>query len=517
MRRWFTAFCLLVLTALPARAQVSDSAPGRRPPTSMLTLAEALSQGRARSPDYLTVLNDAGPARWAVRNAYGSFLPSADVSGSMSYTGEGSSTFGGSNFTQTSPSLGSSYSIGLGWQFSGATLAAPGTQKANLRATEADIDAARVNLTASITDQYLTALAAMAQADAALVQVARNQVFLDLARARYQVGQATLLDVRQAEVQKGNSDIALLRARQDETDQKLELFRRMGVPAPADVEGVGLSNDFAVAEPHFGADSLVALATAENPEYRALRARGDAAKWSLRATRSRYLPSLSARAGWSGFTQEFTREETLVNNAFGSGLAAAENCRFQNDIITRLTSPLPPTYPNGGIIADCNAYAGLDATGNALDPAVERGILEANDQFPFDFQSQPFQASLTVSLPIFTGFGRRLDMARAKAAREDAEEAVRRTELQLRALVQSRLGGVSTSYRAIAVQEANREAARDQLRLAQDRYRLGSGTSLELSDAQNAVSQAETNYINAVYTYHRAFVALEAVVGRPLR
>jgi outer membrane protein len=515
MRRWFTAFCLLALAALPARAQVPDSAPGRRPPTSVLTLPEALNQGRARSPDYLTVLNDAGPARWAVRNAYGSFLPSADVSGSMSYTGEGSSTFGGSNFTQTSPSLGSSYSIGLGWQFSGATIAAPGTQKANLRATEADIEAARVNLTANLTDQYLAALAAMAQADAALVQVARNQVFLDLARARYQVGQATLLDVRQAEVQKGNSDIALLRARQDETDQKLELYRRMGVPAPADIEGVGLTNDFQVTEPHFGADSLIAVATAENPEYRALQARGDAAKWSLRATRSQYLPSLSARAGWSGFTQEFTREETLVNNAFAGGLAAAENCRFQNDIVTRLTSPLP--YPNGGVVADCNAYAGLDATGNALDPAVERGILAANDQFPFDFQSQPFQASLTVSLPLFTGFGRRLDVARAKAAREDAEEAVRRSELQLGALVQSRLGAVSTSYRAIAVQAANREAARDQLRLAQDRYRLGSGTSLELSDAQNAVSQAETDYINAVYAYHRAFVALEAVVGRPLR
>lgn len=515
MRRWFPATCLLVLIAAPARAQVSDSVPGRRPPTSTLTLAEALNQGRARSPDYLAVLNDAGPARWAVRNAYGSFLPSADVSGSLGYTGEGSSTFGGSNFTQTSPSLGSSYSIGLGWQFSGATLAGPGTQRANLRATEADIEAARVNLTADITDQYLTALAAMAQADAAVVQVARNQVFLDLARARHQVGQATLLDVRQAEVQKGNSDIALLRARQDEADQKLELFRRMGVPAPVDVEGVGLADAFQVTEPHFAADSLYALATMENPEYRALQARGEAAKWSHRATRSRYLPSLAARAGWSGFTQEFTREETLVNNAFGGGLAAAENCRFQNDIITRLTSPLP--YPNGGMVADCNAFAGLDATGNALDPALERSILDANDQFPFDFQSQPFQASLTVSLPLFTGFGRRLDVARAKAAREDAEEAVRRSELQLGALVQSRLGALSTDYRAIAVQAANREAARDQLRLAQDRYRVGSGTSLELSDAQNAVSQAETNYINAVYTYHRAFVALEAVVGRPLR
>jgi outer membrane protein len=76
---------------------------------------------------------------------------------------------------------------------------------------------------------------------------------------------------------------------------------------------------------------------------------------------------------------------------------------------------------------------------------------------------------------------------------------------------------LETSYKAIAVQAANREAARDQLRLAQDRYRLGAGTSLEVSDAQNAVQRAEGDYVNAIYDYHKAVAALEAAVGRPLR
>jgi outer membrane protein len=87
----------------------------------------------------------------------------------------------------------------------------------------------------------------------------------------------------------------------------------------------------------------------------------------------------------------------------------------------------------------------------------------------------------------------------------------------VRSDVQARYLGLQASYRAIAVQEANRIAARDQLRLAQDRYRLGAGTSLEVSDAQNAVSQAEGDYVNAVYFYHKAIAALEAAVGRPLR
>jgi outer membrane protein len=83
--------------------------------------------------------------------------------------------------------------------------------------------------------------------------------------------------------------------------------------------------------------------------------------------------------------------------------------------------------------------------------------------------------------------------------------------------VQARHLALKAAYEAIAVQAANRVAARDQLRLAQDRYRLGAGTSLEVSDAQNAVQQAEADYVNAVYFYHKAVVALEAAVGRPLR
>jgi outer membrane protein len=83
--------------------------------------------------------------------------------------------------------------------------------------------------------------------------------------------------------------------------------------------------------------------------------------------------------------------------------------------------------------------------------------------------------------------------------------------------VQARHLALKAAFEAIAVQEANRAAARDQLRLAQDRYRLGAGTSLEVSDAQNAVQRAEGDYVNAVYFYHKAVVALEAAVGRPLR
>jgi outer membrane protein len=175
------------------------------------------------------------------------------------------------------------------------------------------------------------------------------------------------------------------------------------------------------------------------------------------------------------------------------------------------------TALNLGPAVDCFGQAGLNPTGTALQDPVADGIRTSNNVFPFDYTGQPFQANLTLSLPIFTGFGRSLRLSQARAQEQDADEAARALRLQVRTDVQARYLSIQTSYRAISVQAANRESARDQLRLAQDRYRLGAGTSLEVSDAQNAVQRAEGDYVTAVYDYHRAVAGLEAAVGRPLR
>jgi outer membrane protein len=168
-------------------------------------------------------------------------------------------------------------------------------------------------------------------------------------------------------------------------------------------------------------------------------------------------------------------------------------------------------------VPNCFAAFGVtDGGGALLDPVAQR-IRNQNDVFPFHYTGQPFNANLTVSLPIFTGFSRSLRLAEARAQQEDADEEVRARRLSVRSDVQARWLALQTAFRAISVQAASRDAARDQLRLAQDRYRLGAGTALELADAQNAVQQAEGDYITAVYDYHKAIAALEAAVGRSLR
>ena len=200
MRPWLL-LPLLVATSRGAAfgQEAQDTTIAVRPqPTASLTVADALGQARTKSPAYLQVLNDAGPARWGVRNAYGNFLPSLNLSGGLGYTGSGESQFG-AFFQSQAAFVSSNYQIGLQWRLDGRVLAGPSQRKALERATTEDIENAGVSLRADVTTQYLNVLAAVAQTEVAREQVRRNNEFLRLARARHQVGQATLLDVRQAE------------------------------------------------------------------------------------------------------------------------------------------------------------------------------------------------------------------------------------------------------------------------------------------------------------------------------
>ena len=70
---------------------------------------------------------------------------------------------------------------------------------------------------------------------------------------------------------------------------------------------------------------------------------------------------------------------------------------------------------------------------------------------------------------------------------------------------------------AVAQAELNAATAKEALYLAQERYRVGAGAYLDVSQAQDQYNTAQTDYINAVYQYHSAFATLESAVGRPLR
>jgi len=483
------------LVVCPALAHAQQ-----RPTPASLSLADAVAIAREHNPAYRQALNNAGPAGWAARSAFVSvFLPTVTASGGIGYSGPGSQRFLTQNFSQSVATQSSSYSLGLNWELSGQTLTARPLERAQQHATEADIVGAAQALSSAVTQQYLTVLQARETAEVARKQLERNQQFLALARARYGVGQATLIDVRQAEVARGQAEVALLRARTAVSVEKLRLFEQLGVSAPVQIDSVQLTDTFAVETPPWKLQELLTMAEAQNPSLQALRARERAAAWGVRSATSSYGPSLSLSASWSGFTQRYKDINPIL---FGQQVQYGQlftDCQDENQI--RTNAGLAPN--------DCSGYV--------WGASQEQALRAANSQYPFDFTRQPFQARLTVTLPLWTNLARPLQVSQARARHENLEESVRARGLAVQTEVSQAYLTLQTAFTAIAIQDTNRTAAREQLQLATERYRVGSGTFFELLDAQVASLRAELDYVTAVYDYHKALAVLEAAVGRSLR
>src|SRR5919198_2207728 len=492
MRQLLLSVGLVVCPVLAVSQQPTSPAP--------LSLSDAIALARANSPVYRQAMHARAPAGWGARNAYASVLiPTVTASGGVGYAGPGQQRFLTANFSQSVSTWSSNYSLYADWTLSAATLSAPGLKQAQLAAADEDVAGAETNLVTAVTQQYLTVLQARDNAEVTRQQLDHDEEFLKLAQARYDVGRASLIDVRQAQVARGQAEVALLRARTAVDVEKLRLFQEMGVTAPVDLQAVQLTDSFTVQQPSWTLGDLLTMAEQQNPALRALRARERAAGWGVKAALSSYGPTLSLSAGWSGFTQKFTNLDPVIGSARASAAADSATCAYAN------TS----WYNGTGAQLDCSIYS--------FTAQQEQALRDQNAAYPFHFTPQPFQARLTVTIPLWSNFQPQLQVSQAKAQQHDLQESVRARGLQVQTDVSQAFLTLQTAYRATAIQDTNRVAAREQLPPPPERYRGGSGTFFELLDAQVAALRAETDYVNAVYDYHKALAALAAAVGRPLR
>ena len=108
-------------------------------------------------------------------------------------------------------------------------------------------------------------------------------------------------------------------------------------------------------------------------------------------------------------------------------------------------------------------------------------------------------------------------MEQAEALRNDADYKAKAQELQLTADVTAAYLTLQAQLQTVTLQEQNAAQARQQLDLAEVKYKAGAATYLDIADAQATFSTAENDRINAIYQYHKAFAALEGAVGHPLR
>jgi outer membrane protein len=461
-----------------------------------LTLEEAIAIARRSNPAFLQIANNRRDADAQVRASDAALLPSVNSSFTTEYSQGGSQIFQGAQLGANSSYVSSGYNLGLRYDVNGATFLNRGAARATREAVEAEITGSTELLRATVTQQYLSVLQAQARAAVQDTLVATARAQLELARARTAVGAGTTLDIRRAEVGLGQAEVAALTARNNVDIQKLQLIQLLGVEMPRDVQ---LVTTFPIQQPTFRLDSLIDLARRTNPNLEATRAREHAASVGVRARRSAYTPSLSVQTGWGGQSFEYRNPNFLVQREALSAELDFKSCMTLDSI--RTGAGLPPKGCGGFVFTPADADA----------------LRAQNNTFPFQFQRSPFGVSATLSLPIFDRWNRELSIQQAVVQRDDARQARRARELQTTSDVTQAYLNLVTAARTVTLQDQIAARAREELSFAEERYRVGASTFLDVVTSRSTFEQAQVDRVNAVYEYHRAFAQLENAVGRPLR
>ena len=489
---------LVALGASPLAAQtpapVGPPQPAQVGPTATLSLQEAQQLARRNNPTLQQTMGAQRTANAQLRSAYGAFLPNADVSFGTQYREGRPQFFNGQTIGATSATMSSSYDLNVQARYNAATFIGPKLERANVRAAEADVASSAEQLRADVTQQYLTVLQQQARAALQDTLLTNARLQLELARARAAVGSGTALDVRRAEVAVGQQQVALLQARNQVEIEKLNLFQRMGVDQPANVM---LTSDFPITPLATPVDQLLEMARRGNPTLNAVRSRQSAADLGYRSAQSQYTPTLSLYTGWGGYASEYTDKGFVVDQALQDRRSGC----FQTQFIREAVGMAPSE--------DCNAIV--------LTSSERTTALNTNNQYPFTFQRNPWQVQASLSFPIFNGFVREQRVQEAAVARNNARYNVRAQELALTAGVTGAYLTLNAAQQTVTIQEQNAKTARDALTLAEERYRVGVATFVDVQQARADYERAENDRINAIYDYHKAFAALENAVGRPLR
>jgi DNA-binding NtrC family response regulator len=178
---------------------------------------------------------------------------------------------------------------------------------------------------------------------------------------------------------------------------------------------------------------------------RAARAQEDATGTTLRVARTDYLPSLSASVGWRGDVAQAASIDPLVGPQMEQAERNYQACLDENQM--RAAAGLPPR----------------SCTAPLPEPQVRDQLLAQNSGFPFGWDGQPLSASLSISLPLFTGLNRQQRVEEARVSLQDARHAVRSEELRVQADAETLLRNVVAFWRTAQLQARVRETAGEEL------------------------------------------------------
>ncbi len=147
-----------------------------------------------------------------------------------------------------------------------------------------------------------------------------------------------------------------------------------------------------------------------------------------------------------------------------------------------------------------------------------QAVSQANDFQLADYQwANPFSMGLQLSIPIFNGFSIH---HQEKQVAIGMEQMQMQLEYMERNLTLQMRNAYTNMIKALEQIDSSREGVKQAERgfsIAQTRYNTGSGTFLELNDAEIALTQAKLNLNQAMYDYLSFETEYRKILGQDLQ
>ena len=206
------------------------------------------------------------------------------------------------------------------------------------------------------------------------------------------------------------------------------------------------------------------------------------------------------------------RVQALDDSAFYRVLPAIDTQALR----TEAESKSPRVRSAGASAAE--ARASVSASRSAYWPSLNLAAntgWNGNRADDYNLLNQR-QLSLSLRWNLFNGFDRELTIVQREADLDVAEASASDAQRAVQAELITQVAELDAAQARIGITQTSVLAAREDLRVQQERYRLGASTIVDLLTSQEALNQAEVDVVNARFDYLRAKAQIEALIGRNL-
>ena len=357
--------------------------------------------------------------------------------------------------------------------------------KLNVVAYQFDADNAQNTVVLNIINYYLQILNSKEQVEVAKNQIKVSQEQVDRTDKLVKAGSKPETDLYDLKSQLANDELSLVTAENSLRFAKLNLMQQINLPYTDnfDIEGVQL-NDPTEETYNEKPQQIYDIAQASQPNVKAADARIESNGLAIAVAKGGLYPTLNLQASLSSQYSNRT-----LKTVFGQPTNLTQTIGYVNG-----DQAMPVLYTTQTIPRTSEAYS-------------------VSDQFKDYYQKY---VGLNLNIPIFNAWQTRTRIVTASINKQQAELTSQNTRVQLRQTIEQAYNDMVAAAKKYAAYKKQVEALELSFKSTSSKFQVGLSNSLDLSLAQNNLSKAKANFVQAKYDYIFRTKILDFYQNKPL-